>query len=54
MKANGRMIRETGKGSSDIQMVTLTMDLSRMVKLMAKEFIPGTMERYMMENGKMV
>ena len=33
-------------------MVTLTMDSSKMARLMEKEFINGIMERFMMENGR--
>jgi hypothetical protein len=38
----------------DIQHATLILDSSNMEKLMAKEFILGKMEKYMMENGTKV
>jgi len=39
------------KGLKDIQMAIHTLDSSSMERHMAKECIPGKMEKSMMENG---
>ncbi len=54
LKDHGSMIWETVKDLRDIQHATLILDSSNMEKLMAKEFILGKMEKYMMENGTKV
>lgn len=50
-RASGIEILGTAKGSRDIQMATLTLASSSMVRLMEKECIPGEMEKCTTENG---
>ena len=50
-KDSGTEILGTEKASRDILMETLILDNSDTEKLMAKEFIPGKMERYTMVSG---
>jgi hypothetical protein len=47
------MISGMEAGMSAIRMGTSMKGNSRKVKLMAKEFITGTLGRYLMENGKL-
>lgn len=51
MKVNGSMTLEEGKVLNDILMVTRTMALSKMEKLMEKVSTLGVTEKFMMENG---
>jgi len=47
------MISGTEVGMSAIRMGTSMKGNSRKVKLMEREFTTGTLERYLMENGKL-
>jgi hypothetical protein len=47
------MISGMEMGMSAIRMGTSMKGNSRKVKLMEKEFITGTLRRYLMENGKL-
>ena len=52
-KGNGKAIFDKGEDLKDTRMEILIMDNSEQARLIVREFISGTMEKYMMENGTM-
>jgi hypothetical protein len=51
MRGSGTLMWEMGEALRDIPMVIIIMGISRMEKLMAREFTHGQMGKFMMENG---